>query len=135
MNSAGQPIAPSGVLGGGVLKVDDYAAFLAREYLTGYVPAGGAAVKVAVVGDGGAADRLESALAAATAEHRGLHVSISAESADSVRGRSRPARLQRRESDVDHPQLIGLLSGALARIEADFAAHCEGAGSGGSAEL
>ena len=80
MNSAGQPIAPSGVLGGGVLKVDDYAAFLAREYLTGYVPAGGAAVKVAVVGDGGAADRLESALAAATAEHRGLHVSISAES-------------------------------------------------------
>jgi hypothetical protein len=80
MNGSGQPIVPSGVLGGGALKVDDYAVFLAREYLTGYVPAGGAAVKVAVVGDGGAADRLESALAAATAEHGGLCVSISAES-------------------------------------------------------
>ena len=80
MNSSGQPIVPSGVLGGGALKADDYAAFLAREYLTGYVPAGGAAVKAVVVGDGGAADRLESALAAATAEHRGLYVSLSAES-------------------------------------------------------
>ena len=80
MNSLGQPIVLSGVLGGGALKADDYAAFLAREYLTGYVPAGGAAVKAVVVGDGGAADRLESALAAATAEHRGLYVSISAES-------------------------------------------------------
>ena len=80
MNSSGQPIVPSGVLGGGALKADDYAAFLAREYMTGYVPAGGAAVKAVVVGDGGAADRLESALAAATAEHQGLYVSLSAES-------------------------------------------------------
>jgi hypothetical protein len=80
MNASGQPVVPSGVLGGGVLKVDDYAVFLAREYLAGYVPAGGAAVKVAVVGDEGAADRLGSALAAATAEHGGLCVSVSAES-------------------------------------------------------
>ena len=55
-------------------------AFLATEYLAAYLPSGGAAVKVAVVGDGGAADRLESALAAATAEHGGLCVSLSAES-------------------------------------------------------
>ena len=77
MNGQGQPV----VLAGGVLKVDDYARFLAHEYLAQYVPAGGAAVKVAVVGDSGAADRLESALAAATAELGGVFVSISAESA------------------------------------------------------
>lgn len=75
----GQAFVPSGVLGGGVLKADDYADFLAREYLATYLPGGGAAVKVAVVGDGGAADRLESALAAAAAGHGGVCVSISAE--------------------------------------------------------
>jgi P-loop Domain of unknown function (DUF2791) len=68
------------VLGGGMLKADEYADFLSREYLASYLPAGGAAVKVAVVGEGGAADRLESALSSATAEARGLHVPISAES-------------------------------------------------------
>jgi P-loop Domain of unknown function (DUF2791) len=68
------------ILGGGVLKADEYAGFLAREYLASYLPAGGAAVKVAVVGEGGAGDRLEAALAAATAETRSLHVPISAES-------------------------------------------------------
>ena len=68
------------MLGGGVLKADDYASFLATEYLADYLPSGGAAVKVAVVGDGGAADRLDSALAAAVAQHRGLYVSLSAES-------------------------------------------------------
>jgi hypothetical protein len=80
VSSPGQPAPPSGVLGGGVLKADDYAAFLAREYMAAYLPGGGAAVKVAVVGDSSAADRLESALAAATTEHGGLHVSVSAES-------------------------------------------------------
>ena len=35
MNTLGQPVSLSGVLGGGVLKVDDYAAFVAREYLAG----------------------------------------------------------------------------------------------------
>jgi len=77
--SGGQALVPSGVLGGGVLKTDDYADFLAREYLATYLPGGGAAVKVAVVGDGGAADRLDSALAAAAAEHGAVGVSISAE--------------------------------------------------------
>lgn len=80
MTSSGHPLPPTGVLGGGVLKVDDYAAFLSREYLASYLPVGGAAVKVAVVGDGSAADRLESALAAAAAGNGGLFVSISAES-------------------------------------------------------
>jgi len=79
LSSDGQP-ALTAVLGGGVLKADEYADFLAREYLAAYLPAGGAAVKVSVVGDGGAADRLESALAAATAECGGLHVPVSAES-------------------------------------------------------
>jgi transposase-like protein len=80
MTAPGHAAQQSGVLGGGVLKADDYADFLASEYLAAYLPSGGAAVKVAVVGDGGAADRLESALAAASAEHGGLYVSLSAES-------------------------------------------------------
>jgi hypothetical protein len=67
------------VLGGGVLKADEYAGFLAREYMAEYLPAGGAAVKVAVVGDGAAADRLHSGLASAIAEQGGLHVLIAAE--------------------------------------------------------
>jgi transposase-like protein len=74
-----EAVQPTGVLGGGVLKVDDYAAFLAQEYLSGYLPAGGAAVKIAVVGDASAADRLESALAAGTAAHSGLFVSVPAD--------------------------------------------------------
>ena len=80
MSTPGQATAPSGVLGGGVLKADEYATFLAREYLAGYLPSGGAAVKVAVVGDSSAADRLKSALGAAAAEYGGLYVSLSAES-------------------------------------------------------
>ncbi len=63
------------------MKADDYAAFLDREYLAQYVPAGGAAIKVAVVADSGAADRMEAALGAATAGRGGLYVSVSAESA------------------------------------------------------
>ncbi len=80
MTGHGVPAPLTGVLGGGILKADDYAEFIAREYLANYLPAGGAAVKVAVAGDGGAADRLEAALAAATTELGGLHVAISAES-------------------------------------------------------
>jgi len=68
------------VLGGGVLKADEYADFLAREYLAAYLPGGGAAVKVAVVGEDGAADRLETALASAAARARALYAPISAES-------------------------------------------------------
>lgn len=78
MTGYGQP-ALTAVLGGGVLKADEYAEFLGREYMASYLPGGGAAVKVAVVGDPGAADRLEAALASATAENRGLHVPVSAE--------------------------------------------------------
>jgi len=78
MTSDGQTL--TAVLGGGVLKADEYADFLAREYLASYLPAGGAAVKVAVVGEGGAADRLEAALTSAAAQARALHVPISAES-------------------------------------------------------
>lgn len=68
------------VLGGGVLKADEYADFLAREYLADYLPAGGAAVKVAVIGDGGASDRLSAGLSSAAARDRALYVPISAES-------------------------------------------------------
>jgi transposase-like protein len=58
------------VLGGGSLTVPDYAAFLAEHYLADYVPAGGAAVKLAVVGSPETAGRLERALgAAADASH------------------------------------------------------------------
>ena len=77
MTSDGQTL--TAVLGGGVLKADEYADFLAREYLASYLPAGGAAVKVAVVGEGGAADRLEAALTSAAAQARALYVPISAE--------------------------------------------------------
>ncbi len=78
VTSDGQP-APAAVLGGGMLKAGDYADFLAREYLTGYLPAGGAAVKVAVVGEDGAADRLGAALASAAAVAGSLYAPISAE--------------------------------------------------------
>lgn len=79
MTSQGQP-ASTAVLGGGVLKADEYAGFLAREYLAGYLPAGGAAVKVAVVGDDGAADRLDAAMSSSAAEAGALYVPIAAES-------------------------------------------------------
>ena len=79
MTSGSQATTLTAVLGGGVLKADEYANFLAQEYLASYLPAGGAAVKVAVVGEGGAADRLEAALAVATAESGALHVPVSAE--------------------------------------------------------
>lgn len=72
--------AQSGVLGGGVLSVDEYAAFLGREYLTGYLPAGGAAVKVAVAGNAGVADRLAAALAATSRRAGCLHLTLAAES-------------------------------------------------------
>jgi hypothetical protein len=80
-----------GVLGGGVLKVGEYAAFVGREYLAEYLPCGGAAVKVAVVGDGSAADRLAAALERVTVEYGGLFVSMSAES---VRAHGGPALLR-----------------------------------------
>jgi len=80
MTAAVPSVPLAGVLGGGVLKVDEYAAFIGREYLAEYLPSGGAAVKVAVVGDDSAADRLGAALASVTAEYGGLIVTMPAES-------------------------------------------------------
>ena len=80
MTAAVPSVPLAGVLGGGALKVDEYAAFVGREYLAEYLPSGGAAVKVAVVGDCSAADRLAAALASVTAEYGGLFVSMPAES-------------------------------------------------------
>lgn len=67
------------VLGGGILTVPDYAAFVAREYLAGYVPAGGAAVKLAVVGSPETASRLERALGAAADAAGSAFVAVTAE--------------------------------------------------------
>jgi hypothetical protein len=54
----------SGVpLGGAGLTVADYADFLAKEYLGGYVRAGGAAVRFVVAGDDEVASRWHAALA------------------------------------------------------------------------
>ncbi|HEU0103292.1 MAG TPA: BREX system ATP-binding domain-containing protein [Mycobacteriales bacterium] len=52
------------VLGGGSLTVPDWSAFLSEHYLADYLPAGGAAVKMAVAGSPETAARLHRALAA-----------------------------------------------------------------------
>lgn len=70
---------PAGVLGGAALRAQDYVDFLAAEYLADYVASGGAAVKVAVAGDGGVADRLEAGLSQAAADRRCHFVTVSAE--------------------------------------------------------
>lgn len=79
MRRAAVPIPASGVLGGGVLRADQYAAFLAQEYLAGYIPTGGASVKVAVIGESSVAGRFEAGLAAAAEAHRCRFVALSAE--------------------------------------------------------
>ncbi len=66
------------VLGGGSLSVPDYAAFLAEHYLADYLPAGGAAVKLAVVGSAETAGRLDRALGAAADAADCLFVAVSA---------------------------------------------------------
>ena len=71
--------SPAGVLGGGSLPVADWVEVLSAEYLARYLPAGGAAVKLAVVGDGEVAERLTDGLAGAAAQHRCLHVVVDAE--------------------------------------------------------
>lgn len=68
-----------GVLGGGSLSVPDYASFLAEQYLAGYLPAGGAAVKVVVAGSPETAGRFERALGAAADAADALFVPVSAE--------------------------------------------------------
>jgi bacteriophage exclusion system BrxC/D-like protein len=108
------PSAPlAGVLGGGVLKVDEYAAFVGREYLAEYLPSGGAAVKVAVVGDGSAADRLAAALESVTAEYGGMFVGIPA---DSVRVHMVDQIFFAISRSIDWPEL------AAARLRAAYQA-------------
>lgn len=68
----------SGVLGGGSLAVPEWTAFLAEEYLADYLPAGGAAVKVAVAGSEDTANRFARALGAAADTAGCLFVSVSA---------------------------------------------------------
>ena len=68
----------SGVLGGGSLAVPEWTAFLADEYLADYLPAGGAAVKVAVAGSEDTANRFARALGAASDTAGCLFVSVSA---------------------------------------------------------
>lgn len=65
--------------GGGSMGVPDYTAFLAEHYVADYLPAGGAAVKVAVVGSPDTAARLGRALAAAADAGGCLFVPISAQ--------------------------------------------------------
>ncbi|MEO7058392.1 MAG: BREX system ATP-binding domain-containing protein [Lapillicoccus sp.] len=71
--------AGTAVLGGGVMRADDYARFLADEYLAGYLPAGGGSVKLVVAGDADVADRFERALRDAAAAVSCPVVSVSAE--------------------------------------------------------
>jgi hypothetical protein len=67
------------VLGGGSLTAPEYASFLSDEYLTEYLPAGGAAVKMAVVGSPETAARLRRGVAAAADTADCLFVEMSAE--------------------------------------------------------
>ncbi len=68
------------VLGGGSLTVPEYASFLAKEYLAQYVPAGGAAVKMAVAGSPETAARFRRAIAAASDTAGCLFVDVPSES-------------------------------------------------------
>jgi hypothetical protein len=69
----------SGVLGGGSLPVQEWVDFLSEDYLADYLPAGGAAVKVAVAGSADAADRLATGLRRASAQADCTFVNVSAE--------------------------------------------------------
>ncbi len=65
-------------LGGTGLSCSDYADFLAREYLAGYVRAGGAAVRFVVAGDEEVAGRWHRDLQRIAAAEGYLHVSVDA---------------------------------------------------------
>lgn len=77
MSTQTGPIA--GVLGGGVMSSEAYAAFLGEEYLSSYLPAGGGSVKLAVTGDADVADRFQQSLRAAADQQHCQMVSLSAE--------------------------------------------------------
>lgn len=68
------------VLGGGLMRADEYAQLLADEYLTGYLPAGGGSVKLVVAGDADVAGRFAQSLQAAAHTASCRPVSVSAES-------------------------------------------------------
>lgn len=70
---------PVGVLGGGSLTVPDYVAFVAEHYLADYLPAGGAAVKLAVAGSPETAVRLDRALGAAADAAGCAYVAVDAQ--------------------------------------------------------
>lgn len=65
-------------LGGTGLGPEEYAAFVAKEYLGDYVRAGGAAVRFVVAGDGEVARRWHAGLAEAAAGEGYLHVAVDA---------------------------------------------------------
>ncbi len=67
------------VLGGGSLTVPEYADFLREQYLEAYLPAGGAAVKVAVAGSADTATRLQRAVGAGADSTGCLFVATSAQ--------------------------------------------------------
>lgn len=67
------------MLGGGSLPVPDYADFLRSEYLAEYLPAGGAAVKVAVVGSPESAARLRRAVVAGADACGAVFVAVDAQ--------------------------------------------------------
>lgn len=67
------------VLGGGSLTVPDYSAFLREQYLAEYLPAGGAAVKMAVVGTPETSARLQRAVGAAADATGCLFAAVSAQ--------------------------------------------------------
>lgn len=77
MTPHGGPMAA--VRGGAPISAQEYASFLAEEYLAWYLPAGGGSVKFAVTGDAEVADRFEGFLRAATEQQRCVLVSVSAE--------------------------------------------------------
>lgn len=80
MRQGSDDLGTSGVvLGGGSMQADDYGTFLDQQYLSGYVPAGGASVKVAVTGDAEVADRLAGSLAASATRNDCVVARVSAE--------------------------------------------------------
>mgnify|MGYP001792291310 FL=1 len=61
------------------MSSDVYAAFLGKEYLASYLPAGGGSVKLVVTGDADVADRFERSLRGEADQQDVLMVSLSAE--------------------------------------------------------
>jgi P-loop Domain of unknown function (DUF2791) len=67
-------------VGGAGLGVDEYLEFLSKEYLADFIRRGGAAVKVAVVGDDQVAERFHAGLATAAGDEGYLYAGVDAAS-------------------------------------------------------